>query len=193
MGKIIKFPNRGDKIESVKDKRTSQLKNNIFYSSLLVLFLFALVLNLNFRNTKTNSRDLANVESSQDRNLDEYILESLMSSNSGNEVIFSSAPNQEDKFLFETLMGNYNIEKTEGKINSLSLKPGFKPLPKTELAQFLMQYKRSLGLDKVTFKLSSKSSELLKYNILSEGRELGQIKVGLDNKNGIEFLKTDFN
>ena len=46
MGKIIKFPNRGDKIESVKDKRTSQLKNNIFYSSLLVLFLFALVLNL---------------------------------------------------------------------------------------------------------------------------------------------------
>ena len=119
---------------------------------------------------------MANVESSQDRNLDEYILESLMSSNSGNEVNFSSAPNQEDKFLFETLMGNYNIEKTEGKINSLSLKPGFKPLPKTELAQFLMQYKRSLGLDKVTFKLSSKSSELLKYNILSEGKVLGQIK-----------------
>ena len=91
MGEIIKFPNSKDKNS---DEKNSEKIPNYFHglavTGLVALFLFALVINLNLQNRKQKSRNIASIpDSSENSNLDQYILESLTASNKNLELIFA--------------------------------------------------------------------------------------------------------
>lgn len=165
---------------------------------LTVLFVFSLVLNFSFQYGNSKSRDLANVvSSSSDNNLDQYILKSLSSSDEDMEVIFSKKPNQEDKFIFETLVGNYDVNKNKGKISSIRLKSGNKALKSDMLATLLAEYRKTLNIPKANFEIqdqkSNSSAGTYKYNIKNNESILGQMTVEINSDQEIVSVLTVFN
>lgn len=196
MGKIIKFPDQSDKVESVKKESLLSGYQNYIIIGLCVVFVFAVVLNISFQNQNSQSRKLANYESQiSGAKLDDYILKSLNSSDQKTEIVFSTKANQEDRFIFETLLGNYDVIKVKGKITQAYLKAGYKALSAFELPNILSQYRRTLGVNSLEFQLKEKAdqkSNVFNYTLISKGDEIGDLKVTLSDDKKIISIDTKF-
>lgn len=183
MGKIIKFPNQNDKVKDVKKGSPSNSYQGLAILGLGSIFLFALILNISFQNKEEKTRDLANFSDVDDSsNLNEYILKSLNSSEGKMEIVYSRKPSSEDKLVFEILLGSYDILKTDGRISSITLKPGYKALKKTALPNVLSQYRKALGIDQLDYKLVSEDvhKQNLKYDLISQGAVIGDMSISLN-------------
>ena len=198
MGEIIKFPNPKDKNS---DEKNSEKIPNYFHgiavTGLVALFLFALVINLNLQNRKQKSRNIASIpDSSENSNLDQYILESLTASNKNLELIFAKKPTYEDRLVFGTLVGNYNIEKKNDRVISIHVKKGLKGLSTSKLPILLSQYKQTLGLKALKFKLISqsleKNSNKLTYSLSVKDKKVGSLSLNVTPENKILGFTTEF-
>lgn len=197
MGKIIKFPSRDDKVDGVKVFDPLNFFKKYAFLSLAILFVFSVVLNVTYQSRNGQARDVANIESSGDvNNLNDYILKSLSSSENNMEIVFSKKPNQEDKLIFETLVGSYDVQKSNGRISSIRLKSGYEPLKSNMLASVLTQYRRTLGISKLNFKMLKEeklNAELFySYELVSEQKTLGQMTITVNSNNEIVSIDTTF-
>ncbi len=205
MGNIIKFPKRDDKVKSVKKVSLPIFFQNINKSffqkhaflSLSVLFLFSVILNISFQARTEKTRGLANFENETDgNNLNNYILKSLSSSDNDMEIVFSKKPSQEDRLIFETLVGSYDVIKENQRITSIKIKPGFNALKSSMLASVLTQYRRALGIDELSFKMIGDQklnfNHEYKYELLSNNVVIGDMSVSLNQQNEITALSTKF-
>lgn len=196
MGNVIKFPEGNAKVKNVRGRLNPTFFKNAAILGLGVLFLFALAINFTFQDQRTNSRDLANFQDGFDGSrLDDYILKSLNSSDTGTEIVYSRKPNQEDKLIFETLMGSYDIIKVNDRIAQIYLKPGYSSLKATSLPSVLSQYRKAIGFENIEYKLQNPNSEnrVYSYDLLSQGKSIGVLKVTLDEDNQIVSLNSKFN
>ncbi len=198
MGKIIKFPSRDDKLEDVKAFSPLSFFKKYAFQSLAILFVFSVVLNVSYQSRSNRVRDLATVDSESDgNNLNEYILKSLSSSENNMEIVFSKKPDQEDKLIFETLVGSYDVQKENGRISSIRLKSGYEPLKSNMLASVLTQYRRALGISKLNFKMlkeeKQNTDQLYNYELVSEQKALGQMSIKVNANNEIISIDTTFN
>lgn len=197
VAKIIKFPDQSDKVKSVRKVLNPNSYKNYAILGLGAVFLFALVLNISFQNQNTKSRELANFQGAMDESkLDDYILKSLNSSDSGTEIVFSKKPNQEDKLIFETLLGSYDIVKVNDRIAQIYLKPGYTSLKASMLPSVLAQYRKALGLEDLEYQLQENPGDNKKgtyqYSLVSKGQPIGSLKVTLDESSQIVSLNTKF-
>jgi hypothetical protein len=196
MGKIIKFPRRNDRVEGVKYGFNSLSFQNYAFIGLAAVFIFALILNISFQGKNNQTRELANYNTIADNaKLDDYILQSLNTSDASTEIVFSKKPDQEDKFIFETLLGSYDVIKTNGKISSMVLKPGYNPLSSSMLPKILTQYRRALDIGQMDFKLKENQivdKTLFTYDLISSGKSIGAMTVGINEAGEILSIQSRF-
>lgn len=195
MGNIIKFPNRNDRVKDVKQGSNPTSYQNLAVLGLGAVFLFAFILNISFQNRSAKNRELANYDANtESTNLNEYILESLNASDSNTEVVYSRKPTSEDKLIFETLMGSYDVLSSNGKISKIILKPGYKALNQSALPNVLSQYRKAVGMDQLDFKLVSQDVDRqnYKYDLLSKGASVGDMHVDLNADHQIISILSNF-
>lgn len=195
MGNIIKFPNRNDRVKDVKQGSNPTSYQNLAVLGLGAVFLFAFILNISFQNRSAKNRELANYDANtESTNLNEYILESLNASDSNTEVVYSRKPTSEDKLIFETLMGSYDVLSSNGKISKIILKPGYKALNQSALPNVLSQYRKAVGMDQLDFKLASQDVDRqnYKYDLLSKGASVGDMHVDLNADHQIISIQSNF-
>lgn len=201
MGDIIKFPKSNAKIKTVKNRLRSLNYHNYAILGLGVTFLFALGLNISFQNLNGKNRDLANYNGGTDSlGLDDYILKSLNSSDNNTEIVFSKKPDQEDKLIFETLVGSYDTVKVDGRIAQIYLKPGYDALKISMLPMFLTQYRKAIGMEQLDFRLTSQrgaasekeTDQSLSYELLTGDSIVGHLSVKLDENNQIISMHSKF-
>lgn len=198
MGKIIKFPNSKDNLKDNVEKSSQQPQKyvqGIAVTGLVALFLFSLVINLNLQNEKQQSRKIASVQSTlKNASLDHYILESLVSSGRSLEVVLAEKPTHEDQLVFGTLIGNYTVKKKEDRIVSIQIKKGQEGLQNSRLPILLSQYRRTLGLKSLKFKLLSQSLERstnkLVYSLFVKDQKVGSLIVSISPENKILGFST---
>ncbi len=196
MAKIIKFPDQSDKVEDVKKSSHVNSYQNYVIVGLGVVFFFAVALNISFQNQSSQIRKLANYETQiSEAKLDDYILKTLNASESKTEIIFSKEVNQEDKFVFETLLGNYDIVKIDGKIAQIHLKAGYEALTLTRLPRLLSEYRRALEIKELKFQLSEEAdtnTDNLEYQLTTKGSEIGRLKIKIDTNKNIISVNSVF-
>ncbi len=197
MGKIINFPKQSDKVKVVKINFSPAFYKNGALLGLGVIFLFALVLNFSLQDQNTQNRELANYQGANDEaTLDDYILKSLNSSDSDTEIVFSKKPDQEDKLIFDTLLGSYNVIKVNNKIAQIHLKPGYTPLKLLKLPIVLSQYRKATQMENLEFQLQTNSDQMAKdnyvYDLISKGQIIGSLIVTVDQDRQILSLNTNY-
>lgn len=195
MGNIIKFPNPNDRIKDVTKESKPTSYQNLAVLGLGAVFLFAFVLNISFQNRSSKNRELANFDNtSESTNLNEYILKSLNSTDANTEIVFSRKPTSEDKLIFETLLGSYDVLRSKGKISEITLKPGYKALNQSALPDVFAQYRKAVGMDQLDFKLVSEDTvrQNYKYDLLSKGERVGDMDVNLNADHQLISIQSRF-
>jgi hypothetical protein len=193
MGNLIQFPKRNDKIKGVKTLTSSVSVPLYVVIGLVGLFVFSIVFNVSVKSKASKTRDLANYGSSNSAvNIDDYILKSLRSSDESIEVVYSKKLTIEDKFVFETLMGSYDVLKTNGKITSVELKSGYKSLSSKLLPQVLEQFSLASGFKSTSYKLINQDKSLLKYSLIEKDTPLAEVSILIGESSDIISIKTTY-
>lgn len=198
MAKIIRFPEKNDKIQAVK--KTNQ--KVLLFISLASVLLFAVVLNFSYQSKMRLDRDVANVSMNklQDSmasdtvsNLNSWVLTSLNSSSQKNEIVFAEKPSAEEQLVYASLIGRYDITKTKDLITELNLKSGSQPVNMTQLPKLLNQYRQANGLENVEYKLIKKEEGEHIYEMYSQSKKLGQISLKLSEDKALLSLRSHWN
>lgn len=196
MAKVIRFPEKGDKINAVK---TANQKALLFLSLASVL-LFAAILNLSYQSKLSKERDVANIGDVEDRiigqgvsNLNGWVLTHLNSSNQRNEIVFSEKPSAEEQLVFASLIGRYSITKKKEFITELHLKDGAEPVPLSHLPKLLNQYRQANGVENIEFRLVKQDQNEHSYEMYSEDKKIGDVHLKISKNNELLSLSSNWN
>lgn len=196
MAKVIRFPEKNDKIHSVKKANQKAL----LYISLASVLLFVVILNLSYQSKVNKERDVANVGNVEGRlynqsvsNLNGWVLTQLNSSNQHNEIVFSEKPSAEEQLVFASLIGRYDITKKKDLITELNLKSGAEPVALTHLPKLLNQYRQANGVENIEFRLVKQSATEHTYEMYSANKKIGDLQLTISKDNELISLTSSWN
>lgn len=198
MAKVIRFPEKSDKIQTVKKANQKAL----LYISLTSVVLFAIILNFSYQSKLSKERDVANIGNvglehramnQGVSNLNGWVLTNLNSSNQKNEIVFSERPSAEEQLVFASLIGRYSIVKDKDLITELNLKSGAEPVMLNQLPKLLNQYRQANGVENIEFKLVNQDSSEHTYEMYSGNKKIGDLHLKLSKENELLSLFSSWN
>lgn len=196
MANIIRFPEKNDKMQTVKKANQKAL----LYLSLASVLLFAMVLNLSYQSKLSKERDVANITNIDGRVLDQgvsnlngWVLTHLNSSNQRNEIVFSEKPSAEEQLVFESLIGRYSITKNKDFITELHIKEGSEPVLLSQLPKLLNQYRQANGVENIEFRLVKQGHNEHIYEMYSADKKIGDVQLKVSKDNELISLTSSWN